>query len=994
MTQPRNESELNEIRKEVQRTLETFHQEGDVVELRISKNGVWGSCYYTAFDDIVNDVLRLEREKHPKYQYFITLNELKPEVRLRRDTIEWGRAAVPSTENADVLRRRFIYIDIDAIRASGISATDEEKELARLVMERAKEFLRAEGFPEPIVGDSGNGYWLLWAVDIPEENEAENKALHSAFLEYIRVNVPHDGVAFDKAVVNAARVVKLFGTVARKGNVASPERPHRFSRLLSVPAPLEQISVESLQQIKEKVSKKPETSRSQDIDVRAVIDAWGDEEYHEKTLNDGKTLFEFVRCPMNHEHTNSSAYVLQFSNGTVIAGCHHDGCIELGFNGSVRGWHLLRARKEKDYEMPLSFSEKIKAWWESKDKRRHQEDIAELFVNEYKDQLCYVPEENEWREYNGSFWAIDPHNGRVTLMAFLNAVIDVIATATMPEGLTKKDQADWKANKDKWLGWATGLNNARSQDGVLTEAREKAGVSLSQFDTDDWLLNCKNYTVDLRNGDALPHNPNDYITMMVPVNYNPAAKYDRWDRFLTETVGRPEFVHFLQKEMGYCITGSTEEEIILVLYGEELAGKSTFYEPVMLVLGVGTDFGYGRYMRLNTLKHAQGEGSTQREDLLRLRGARVVMCSEINKDTKFDTSLTKKVASGETLIARGMYAKKSIEYFPKFKLVIGTNYRPIIPYDDGGSFRRFVVNPFLNRFEGEERRDKKLKLDFMKNPAAQERILAWMVEGCLAWQREGLNDLPREVMRANSAYRMSQNLLGDFLEDYCIKDAQIDKDNPDARLTNMLTKFNDAREYYGGDRMTANTFGKYMKGAGFKSQKAKEKGTQAPYTYYTDVRLKTNREITNGCDFFALVDKEGKDEPETPAVDLPIFRSQNSENIPFPKPPTKEKSEKGTTRSLGKVYENGPFLISGTYNIDQAQVAQAIRDVLTQFKDARSSKTQTYGLANLANLTAATIRRHHPEWMSYDIEALILKIAESDALIQELTIGKVLPDEM
>jgi P4 family phage/plasmid primase-like protien len=980
-----SDASLEEMGAEIRRTLGTLHNEGDVIELRISKNGAWGSNYYTNFDKLIKDVVRLEREKHPKYQYYITLNELNPEVRLRRSVLEWGNAAKPTTENADVIRRRFIYVDIDPERASGVSASDAGKEAARHAMERACDFLRAEGFSEPIVADSGNGYWLLWRVDLPIElkkGDKENAAFHKALIRYISANVEHSGVKFDEGVTNAARIVKLFGTTARKGD-NSPKQPHRPSRLVTVPKSLEPISIDKLRAIAAKIKKKPsERKPIEAIDVRAYLDEWG-LEHTEKEVDKG-ILFEFKQCPMNDEHTNAAAYAIQFFDGGAAAGCHHDGCKEIGFSG-VPGWHMLRARYEQGYVAPLP-SEGLVKWWASGDKKQNQKDVAELFVKEYKDRLCYSYELNEWLRYNGAYWEIDVSGGRTALSAFINDLIEIVKTAKVPEFNGADAEAElkrWRTERDKWFGWATKQNNAHAQDGILTNAKDSAYIPLSEFDANDWLLNCKNYTVDLRTGTTLPHNPNDKITRIIPVDYNPKARYDRWDSFLTEVLGRPQYIRFLQKEMGYCLTGSTEEEIITILYGDEAAGKSTFYEPVMLVLGVGDIPGYGHYIGFSTLKHAQGGGNAPREDLLRLRTCRSVMCSEINKDTQFDTALTKKIASGEPIVARGLFARFSIEYLPRFKVILGTNYMPCIPYDDGGTYRRFKVHPFVQKFEGDAI-DKKLKDVFKTNEAAKERILAWLVEGCLLWQAEGLNDVPREVERANAAYRRSQNPLSEFLEDFCILDSETRRDDPDTWLENMLDKFNNNAQYYGGDQMQERAFGKYMKAMGFKGGRAREKGTRLQYRFYDGIRLKTNAEIANGYAFYDLADIEERialEMLERCWVKYSGFVSVCRESGCFALGYKKNIETTHDEKNI-ESYQNPPFTRHTETNL--AEVAQAVRAVMTQWRGTRSDRRQKVKRENFVNIVAATVRRHNPQWVGRDIEGIIDQLSASDAEIQTL----------
>ncbi|MGZ4865397.1 MAG: hypothetical protein ACXVIL_11205, partial [Halobacteriota archaeon] len=167
----------------------------------------------------------------------------------------------------------------------------------------------------------------------------------------------------------------------------------------------------------------------------------------------------------------------------------------------------------------------------------------------------------------------------------------------------------------------------------------------------------------------------------------------------------------------------------------------------------------------------------------------------------------------------------------------------IVPYDDGGSFRRIKVNPFVNV---PSVIDKDLKQHFMEFPEAQERILAWLVEGCLLWQREGLDDVPIEVERANAEYRRNQNVLSSFIEDYCVLDRHAGKGTEGTLAREMVEAFNYYKGQYGLDELSTKSFGKYMAALGYKGY------TDGKRRGYLGIRLKTDREIVNDVGFYDL----------------------------------------------------------------------------------------------------------------------------------------------
>lgn len=334
------ETGLADIEADVRRSLETLHEPGNLIKLSIFNGAKVGSNYYSDFDQLTEDILRFEREKHANYQYYITLNELNPDIATRRNSIKWGREAQPTTADPDVIRRRYIYVDFDPVRSSGISATDSEKE-------KSRDLLRGRGFPERIVADSGNGYWLLSRVDIPADPgnyDRDNTALHRGFLQFIKSNVDHDGVSIDLKVVNAARIVKLFGTVSRNG-INTVDRPHRRSRLIENPELQEILSIETLKEVFKITGTDRGTSTKRDLsrlDVATKLQEWDVAVRRVKEDANG-TRYILETCPFNSANDRGEAWIYQFADeGAITAKCHHESC--LGF-----GWHDMRGLYEPGY---------------------------------------------------------------------------------------------------------------------------------------------------------------------------------------------------------------------------------------------------------------------------------------------------------------------------------------------------------------------------------------------------------------------------------------------------------------------------------------------------------------------------------------------------------------------------------------------------------------------------------------------------------------------
>src|SRR5215210_30943 len=215
---------------ELTRTVETLFSPGDVVELRTFKDGATFSGYFDNHQELVKAAAKHDARGHDVY---ITLNKLPEEIAYRRynrnDRMK-GRDA--STSDKDVERRTFLFIDADCERVAGISSTDEEKHKSREKVLEIRDYLRAQGWPGPIVCDSGNGYHLLYPVDLP--NDQDSLELVAGVLEALDFKFSDEAVKVDTTTKNAARITKFYGTVAKKGD-NHPQRPHRPSKILKVP---------------------------------------------------------------------------------------------------------------------------------------------------------------------------------------------------------------------------------------------------------------------------------------------------------------------------------------------------------------------------------------------------------------------------------------------------------------------------------------------------------------------------------------------------------------------------------------------------------------------------------------------------------------------------------------------------------------------------------------------------------------------------------------
>jgi len=318
---------------------------GEVVEVRALSDKFTHSGYFSDPALVIRAVEPLDTDSSV-HGIYITLNEVNPALlsrRANRIKMRLGRKD-STTSDADILRRRWLPVDIDPLRPSGVSSTDEEHGLALAKAGEVARWIAGLGFPEPVRADSGNGAHLLYAIDLPNDEAAT--ALVKSCLATLDVLFTDDRVAVDTANFNAARIWKLYGTVSRKGDNTA-DRPHRRSRIISAPAELKVASVSQLRDLtarlptEQHAQQQPEPAKGKGFDLRNWLTGHGLDIRSEKPYGGG-TLFTFTQCPFSSAHKDG-AFAIQFGNGAVFAGCKHNSC-----GGGTQRWQELRERFEPD----------------------------------------------------------------------------------------------------------------------------------------------------------------------------------------------------------------------------------------------------------------------------------------------------------------------------------------------------------------------------------------------------------------------------------------------------------------------------------------------------------------------------------------------------------------------------------------------------------------------------------------------------------------------
>lgn len=371
---------------------------------------------------------------------------------------------------------------------------------------------------------------------------------------------------------------------------------------------------------------------------------------------------------------------------------------------------------------------------------------AERFVAMFKDEVKYCSVYKKWFIWNGKFWEQD--EGTIVEYAIqcvrsIYTYADMLPAGDQRKALIQHAMRSESGNKIKLLI-------------TLAAGMKDLAIAPDDWDANPWLLNCQNGTINLKTGKLQPFNKADYITRICSASFDENCATPLWDTLLeTITKGDADTIRYMQKALGYALTGDTSEQAMFMLYGTGSNGKSTFLNIFSAVMNT-----YAQSASSDAFMQKKNESVNN--DIARLKGARFVTAIEMEENKRLAESLIKSMTGGDKLVTRFLYGEY-FEYVPQFKVFLAANHKPIIRDTTHSIWRRIKLMPFENTFT-EANRDK----HFADKIMAKEMpgILAWAVKGCLLWQREGIQD-PPSVKRATTEYRTEMDSFATFFEECC-----------------------------------------------------------------------------------------------------------------------------------------------------------------------------------------------------------------------------------
>jgi len=442
---------------------------------------------------------------------------------------------------------------------------------------------------------------------------------------------------------------------------------------------------------------------------------------------------------------------------------------------------------------------------------------AERFVELCGDKLKYIKSIG-WFVWDGRRWLED------------DAKVFELYTKTVIPAIYKEAaeaiEADDRKTAEKIIKWgkrSESNSNIKNSINLASTMPEVYLKNANEMNRNPWKFNCMNGTINLKTGVLYPHNQEDLISQLSPVNYNPAAESPRWNTFLTEILSNDEdMIDFIQKAIGYSITGSVSEQICFFCHGQGSNGKGELLYALLSVMG-----DYGVQTAPDLLLQSKNGAPKHPTEQADLYGRRFAVAQESEQGRRLAENTLKQIVSSDRIKARRMF-RDFFEFDPTHKLWFACNHRPVIIDNTHSIWRRIRLIPF-EVIIPPERQDIYLR---EKLEAEYEGILNFIVQGCIKYQREGLKP-PEASIKAAEDYRDTSDGIIQFIEAKCI----VDKNNESlkASISEVYSEYREWCEDEGERCMSKRAFGESLLSYGFK----RGRGTSGVRTYQ-GITLKTS----------------------------------------------------------------------------------------------------------------------------------------------------------
>lgn len=409
--------------------------------------------------------------------------------------------------------------------------------------------------------------------------------------------------------------------------------------------------------------------------------------------------------------------------------------------------------------------------------------------------IRYVPEFKKWLVWDGTRWLLD-ELGQIQQYA-KQTTAQIIHEAQGLQDEQRQRLMKHAIASESYSRLIAMIELAKTEPGIATNA--------CQFDGNKYLLNVLNGTINLKTATLQPHNRDDLITQRVDIEFI-LGKYTcpTWETFLQRTMdGNQDLILFLQKAVGYSLTADTSEQCLFFLYGMGANGKSTFLSILEALL-----HDFALHLAPETLMIKKNNDNAATPELARLRGARVVITSEVEEGLRLSETTVKLLTGDQRVAVRFLYGQP-FDLEIEFKIWIAGNHQPVIRGTDDAIWRRILLVPFTVTIP-EDQRDKHL---LEKLQQELPGILHWALDGCSMWQKEGLQP-PETIRAATRRYREDMDTIGQWLEECC--------EGEEGVITTVKSLYSSYSEWCrecGHATMSSNRLGRVLTERGYRADK-------------------------------------------------------------------------------------------------------------------------------------------------------------------------------
>jgi putative DNA primase/helicase len=422
---------------------------------------------------------------------------------------------------------------------------------------------------------------------------------------------------------------------------------------------------------------------------------------------------------------------------------------------------------------------------------------AERFVRLFKDTLRYCKSRKKWLTWDGNTWTID-EGGVADRAAIITARATYCAAASVNNKTVRGNLETWANSSESKARRNAMLNTAMNLKPIETV--------IDDYDRDQWLAAVENGTLDLATGEFRESRREDYLSMQFNVEYDSSATAPRWETFLREVfAGDEELISWIQRAVGYSLTGDTREQVMFMLFGGGANGKSVFLEIISFLLG-----DYSANTPFSTFEASKRNEATN--DLAALKGKRLVTAIETNEDRRLDEARVKSVTGQDEITARFLF-QEFFTFRPAFKIWMAVNHKPIVKGTDRGIWRRIRLVPFTQNFEG-QKADRGLT---SKLKAELPGILNWALEGLRQWREQGLG-FAKAVEGASKEYQKESDLVQQWMDECVTLDAN--EKTPCADAYASFKEWARERSY---PSFSMNSFARNMTDKGFERKSTGKK---------------------------------------------------------------------------------------------------------------------------------------------------------------------------